>query len=99
MERLKCELKTVIVDGNENPGSRAYVRISIRDNGPGIPAEILPRIFDPYFTTKRTGSGLGLATAYAIVAKHGGHIAVNSKHGIGTEFILDLPASEEESRT
>ena len=48
------------------------VRISILDYGCGIPADVLPRIFDPYFTTKSSGSGLGLATSYAIVAKHGG---------------------------
>ena len=49
-----------------------------------FPPEILPRIFDPYFTTKPGGSGLGLATAYAIVAKHGGHISVESKPGVGS---------------
>jgi signal transduction histidine kinase/ActR/RegA family two-component response regulator len=92
---IEVRVENRIIGADQEPGSRAYVRVSIRDNGPGIPAEALPRIFDPYFTTKRTGSGLGLATAYAIVAKHGGHIAVESKPGIGTEFILDLPASNE----
>ncbi|MGA9040236.1 MAG: ATP-binding protein [Terriglobales bacterium] len=71
------------------------VRISIRDYGCGIPSEILPRIFDPYFTTKAGGSGLGLATAYAIVAKHHGTISVESKPGDGTAFTIDLPASRE----
>jgi signal transduction histidine kinase/ActR/RegA family two-component response regulator len=71
------------------------VRISIRDYGCGIPADVLPRIFDPYFTTKPGGSGLGLATAYAIVAKHGGHIFVESKLGEGTVFTIDLPACRE----
>ena len=69
------------------------VRISIRDYGYGIPADVLPRIFDPYFTTKSTGSGLGLATTYAIVTKHGGHISVESEPGEGTVFTIDLPAS------
>jgi CheY-like chemotaxis protein len=73
-----------------SPG--AYVRISIRDYGCGIPADVLPRVFDPYFTTKQGGSGLGLATAYAIVSKHGGHISVASKPGEGTMFTMDLPA-------
>src|SRR5262249_55402486 len=59
------------------PGN--YVRICVRDQGHGIPPHILPRIFDPYFTTKPSGSGLGLATAYAIVAKHQGHIGVESE--------------------
>ncbi len=71
------------------------VRITIRDYGCGIPADVLPRIFDPYFTTKPGGSGLGLATAYAIVAKHDGHILVESKPGQGTVFIIELPASQE----
>ena len=71
------------------------VRISIRDYGYGIPADVLPRIFDPYFTTKPTGSGLGLATTYAIVTKHGGHISVESQPGEGTVFAIDLPASPE----
>jgi CheY-like chemotaxis protein len=71
------------------------VRISIRDYGCGIPADILPRIFDPYFTTKPGGSGLGLATAYAIVAKHSGSLSVESEPGRGTIFTIDLPASPE----
>jgi signal transduction histidine kinase/CheY-like chemotaxis protein len=71
------------------------VRITISDNGRGIPEEVLRRIFDPYFTTKPGGSGLGLATAYAIVVKHGGHIAVDSKPGVGSTFTIDLPASLE----
>ena len=71
------------------------VRITISDNGHGIPEEVLRRIFDPYFTTKPGGSGLGLATAYAIVVKHGGHIAADSKPGVGSTFTIDLPASLE----
>ncbi len=71
------------------------VRISVQDHGRGIPDEDLPRIFDPYFTTKPGGSGLGLATAYAIIAKHGGSLSVQTKSGDGTVFIIDLPASEE----
>jgi signal transduction histidine kinase/ActR/RegA family two-component response regulator len=76
-------------------GVDTRVRISIRDYGCGIPADILPRIFDPYFTTKRGGSGLGLATAYAIVSKHGGNLSVESKPGHGTVLTIDLPASHE----
>ncbi len=77
-------------------GAESRVRISIRDYGCGIPAEVIPRIFDPYFTTKPGKSGLGLATAYAIIAKHGGHIAVESKPGVGTAFTIELPASLDE---
>jgi signal transduction histidine kinase/CheY-like chemotaxis protein len=71
------------------------VRVAIRDYGCGISAEIRPRIFDPYFTTKPGGNGLGLATVYAIVAKHGGHILVESTPGVGTVFTIDLPASHD----
>jgi signal transduction histidine kinase/ActR/RegA family two-component response regulator len=71
----------------------AQVRISILDYGHGIPADVLPRIFDPYFTTKPRGNGLGLATAYAIVAKHGGNLSAKSKPGQGSVFTIDLPAS------
>ena len=77
------------------PGAGRRVRISIRDYGCGIAADVLPRIFDPYFTTKTGGSGLGLATAYAIVAKHGGNLSVESEPGNGTRFTIDLPASQE----
>ncbi|NOY74632.1 MAG: PAS domain S-box protein [Kiritimatiellaeota bacterium] len=69
-----------------------YVRIKVRDEGCGIPPEILSHIFDPYFTTKTTGSGIGLATVYSIVYKHDGHIDVDSKLGKGSEFTIHLPA-------
>ena len=71
-----------------------YVKISVTDQGMGIPMEHLPNIFDPYFTTKQKGSGLGLAVAYSIVKKHGGHLAVESQLGKGTTFHLYLPAIE-----
>ncbi len=70
-----------------------YVKITVRDNGIGIPKEHLQKIFDPYFTTKQRGSGLGLATTYSIVNKHGGHISAASEPGSGTTFTLLLPAS------
>jgi CheY-like chemotaxis protein/anti-sigma regulatory factor (Ser/Thr protein kinase) len=69
------------------------VQISIRDQGIGIPAEHLTRIFDPYFTTKEKGSGLGLATSYSIVKNHGGLVRVQSEVGKGTTFFIYLPAS------
>jgi PAS domain S-box-containing protein len=74
------------------PGS--YLKISIRDNGSGIRPEHLARIFDPYFTTKQHGSGLGLATVYSIIKKHQGHVEVESEMGIGTAFHLWLPAAK-----
>jgi PAS domain S-box-containing protein len=69
-----------------------YVKISIKDNGIGIPANLLDKIFDPYFSTKQGGSGLGLAITHSIINKHHGHILVNSEQGKGTEFIIYLPA-------
>ena len=74
-----------------NPGP--YVRISITDTGIGIPDENLGRIFDPYFTTKQQGSGLGLATSHSIVKNHGGYLSVSSRLGHGTTVSVNLPAS------
>ncbi len=71
-----------------------YVRLDIRDQGPGIAAADLSRIFDPYFTTKKQGSGLGLATVHSIVKKHSGHITAESTPGQGTTFHIWLPAAE-----
>ncbi|MDR3405554.1 MAG: PAS domain S-box protein [Chthoniobacter sp.] len=73
-----------------------WVKISLQDQGIGIPEEYLKKIFDPYFTTKPKGSGLGLATAYSIVKNHHGLIAVDSKPGEGSTFTVCLPASENE---
>jgi len=69
------------------------VRLAVRDEGEGIRPEHLSKIFDPYFTTKEEGSGLGLATVYAVVKKHGGHIEVESEPGRGTCFQLWLPGT------
>jgi PAS domain S-box-containing protein len=69
-----------------------YVRIVIQDKGIGIRKEHLDKIFDPYFTTKQTGSGLGLTTSYSIIKKHDGNITVESEWGKGTTFSLYLPA-------
>jgi two-component system, NtrC family, sensor kinase len=69
------------------------VEVAVRDDGPGIPAEHLPRIFEPFFSTKEGGTGLGLALTQHIIAEHGGRIAVESAPGRGTTFRLALPAS------
>jgi signal transduction histidine kinase len=69
-----------------------YVKISISDEGKGIPQELIPKIFDPYFTTKADGTGLGLATSYSIIKKHNGYINVQSSLGIGTTFNIYLKA-------
>ncbi|MGD9331402.1 MAG: PAS domain S-box protein, partial [Desulfobacterales bacterium] len=75
-----------------NPGR--YIQLSIRDEGMGIHRDHLKKVFDPYFSTKQKGSGLGLAVAYSIIAKHDGQLTVDSKLGEGTTFTLLLPASE-----
>ena len=67
------------------------VRLEVADTGPGVPAEQLPRIFKLFFTTKSSGTGLGLAFAKKIVEQHGGTIAVQSEVGQGTRFTIDLP--------
>jgi len=74
-----------------------YVRITVRDHGQGIHAEHLDRIFDPYFTTKAKGSGLGLASVHSIMKQHDGHIMVSSRPSFGTQFSLYLPAVDPES--
>lgn len=71
-----------------------YVAISVRDHGVGISTPSLSRIFDPYFTTKEKGSGLGLATSYSIAKNHGGLIDVKSEVGKGSVFTLYIPAAE-----
>src|SRR5436305_3375196 len=70
-----------------------YIRITLRDEGVGIPPEYLKRIFDPYFTTKSKGTGLGLATTYSIVKNHNGLITVDSVLHQGATFTVYLPAA------
>jgi CheY-like chemotaxis protein len=74
--------------------SGKYIQITVRDEGTGIDPKQIDQIFDPYFTTKSTGCGLGLATSFSIIMKHGGHIGVESVLGKGTTFTIYLPASE-----
>ncbi|MEW6365676.1 MAG: ATP-binding protein [Acidobacteriota bacterium] len=75
----------------------AYVKVSITDHGIGMPAGIRERVFDPYFTTKQNGSGLGLSTAYAIVRNHNGHLAIDSTPGLGTTVCIYIPALPEKA--
>jgi len=86
------------VDVNENYplplGPGRYIKISIVDNGKGIPEEHLGKIFDPFFTTKEKGSGLGLSVCYRIVKNHNGHIEVESEEGKGTAVHVYLPLEE-----
>ncbi|MEW6379289.1 MAG: response regulator [bacterium] len=73
-----------------------YLRISLHDEGIGIPPENLAHVFDPYFTTKQEGNGLGLAVVFSIIKRHEGYITAESREGIGTAFHIYLPASGKE---
>jgi len=85
----------VIEEDNTSPlRPGRYIHIFISDQGIGIPRKHLARIFDPYFSTKQEGSGLGLAASYSIIKNHDGLITVESEYGIGTTFHIYLPASE-----
>ena len=90
---VTCE-NAVVTDDESIPLKNGnYVKITIKDQGEGIPKEDLSKVFDPYVTTRKTGRGLGLASAYSIMKKHGGHITVESTPGSGASFTLFLPAS------
>jgi PAS domain S-box-containing protein len=94
--RVRCENVTISSE-HENttlPENTNFIRISIEDHGTGMPKEQISLIFDPFFTTKEKGSGLGLATAYSIIKKHGGQITVESEVGAGSTFYIYLPAAQ-----
>lgn len=75
------------------PRDKKFVRVVITDSGIGIPANVVGKIFDPYFSTKQEGSGLGLAISHSIIMKHDSHITVKSTPGTGTTFTIYLPVS------
>ena len=96
---LYVEGENLLVDEENTPPTLhpgRYVRITVRDEGHGIPEEIQKKIFDPYFTTKPKGNGLGLATSYTIVRNHQGLLSVKSPAGEGASFYIYLPASDKE---
>jgi len=84
----------IIAAGRKVPVDEGtYVLVEIRDNGPGIEKQYLQKIFDPFFTTKADGNGLGLASSYSIMKRHGGHISAESEIGKGSTFSLYMPAA------
>jgi signal transduction histidine kinase len=87
----------MILPGNSGK-EEEFIRIHIRDNGPGIPPEVQDRIFVPFFTTKKTGTGIGLPIAQKIVHSHGGILDMNSEVGKGTEFIIKIPMRQSSGR-
>jgi len=99
--QIKLTAENISIPANKHaelsPGN--YVKISLKDYGIGIPREFLARIFDPYYTTKSDGHGLGLASCYSIVKKHDGCIDVQSKPGKGSTFNLYLPAVSDAKST
>ncbi len=93
--RVKAENVVLRDDNGLHLKAGKYVKISVQDQGVGILEKNLLKIFDPYFTTKAEGNGLGLPTAYSIVKKHGGTITVDSTPNRGSVFSVFLPASEQ----
>jgi signal transduction histidine kinase/CheY-like chemotaxis protein len=90
---LRVSVVSAHLHAEEIPGlsAGAYLHVLVSDTGLGIPAEVLPRVFDPYFTTRSDGMGLGLTAAYSIIRKHEGHIDVDSAPGHGTRVHVWLP--------
>jgi PAS domain S-box-containing protein len=91
---IRIHAENVRVGEGERLKEGEYVKVSVEDQGNGIPKEQFPKIFDPFYTTKERGRGLGLTIAFSIVHRHGGHIQVDSQLGVGTTFHIYLPASE-----
>ncbi len=94
---VKAWNRTSTSEGEEGPVTGRHVVVSVTDSGVGIKADDLGRIFDPYFTTKSEGSGLGLTTSYSIVRNHGGRFEVESEEGRGATFRFYLPAADQDA--
>jgi signal transduction histidine kinase/sensor domain CHASE-containing protein/CheY-like chemotaxis protein len=94
---VDVNVRNALLEAEERPPllPGPYVEVAVTDHGKGIPPAVLGWIFEPFFTTKPKGGGLGLATSFSIVRKHGGHIFVSSVEGKGTTFSVYLPARSE----
>ena len=95
IEVVLCNVDVEADDPSALPPGR-YVELRVTDDGPGIPADIIDRVFEPYFSTK-DGSGLGLATVHSITARHDGLITIDSPPGSGATITIRLPAADEET--
>jgi len=92
--KLTIETRNVVISGDENSTERRFVMISVTDNGIGINEDIQDKIFEPFFSTKEMGTGLGLSQVYGIVRQHRGWIDFETEPGRGTKFSIFLPALE-----
>jgi PAS domain S-box-containing protein len=88
---------TIITEDDEDSNRNLFIKITIQDQGIGIPKEQINKIFDPYFTTKSSGSGLGLSVCHSIITRHKGKIFVHSEQEKGTVFTIYLPATTDDS--
>ncbi|MEM4241945.1 MAG: ATP-binding protein [Candidatus Nitrosotenuis sp.] len=95
IQAMDGRLGTIYILVSENHKDKDYVEIEVRDTGPGIPESLWSRIFDPLFTTRQIGTGLGLTSCKSIVERHGGTITFTSKMGVGTSFFIKLPKKTE----
>jgi signal transduction histidine kinase len=93
VQAMEPEGGTIAVETGAADG---FVHIRLADDGPGIPAEMLAKVFDPFFSTRDEGTGLGLTIVHRIVDEHDGHIEVESTLGVGTTFTIFLPAVDDE---
>ena len=97
-ESVRLKRRVEMLLPGQSGKEEQFLRIHIRDDGPGIPPEIQDRIFVPFFTTKKTGTGIGLSMAQKIVHAHGGVLDMDSEIGKGTEFIIKIPMRHADGR-
>ncbi|WP_207680360.1 PAS domain-containing hybrid sensor histidine kinase/response regulator [Desulfonema magnum] len=93
--KIRTENTEIEADNNLTQQADRFIKVTVEDQGIGISEKHLKKIFEPFFSTKQKGSGLGLATSYSIIKKHGGHITVYSELDKGTAFHIYLPASSD----
>lgn len=93
---LKITAGNYLLTDYDDPGNnKRYIKIKIKDTGCGIPEDIMDKLFDPYFTTKPNGTGMGLAVTFSIIKQHHGYLEIDSEVGEGSTFTIVLPATDE----